>query len=414
MDIEGLINTRDRSTELHLATTSFSLPPSTSRSHDPTSATSFTFPDLSPTAIDNTGFPTPDFSYQPRKRSSQDGTLGGPHPSPPSRKKSSGTNKGEQGRMSFAKDYPRRRALQACQICRARKTKCDNERPNCGSCEALGVECNYNEAPASKYFPFLLKRVADDRLDQGSVMVLDRLARIEGILADQTARLTQLQSREHLSLTQLSTSPLSVMDTSSSTTLPPEQPHQVLLRPQLSTLNVPPGGHTSVDAVFGLPIILNILPKSRNEVRRQSYLIQSDLEDTMTAPARHPTTPNLSREVTTKLIDAYLSIVYPKNPIINRTDLRQMHLELLSNGPRWDTKTCLVFIILALGAIAIVDHDPNPVPAGANHTDYLDAALQRFGFVLMRTDIEAIQTTYLFGYPASSDFIDVAYITCMI
>ena len=228
-------------------------------------------------------------------------------------------------------------------------------------------------------------------------MVLDRLARIEGILADQTARLTQLQSRENISPNQLSTSPFSAMDTSSSTTFPPE-PHPVLLRPQLSTLNVPPGGYTSIDAVFGLPVILNILPKSREEVRRQSYLIQSDLEDTMTAPARHPTTPNLSREVTTKLIDAYFSIVYPKNPIINRSDLRQMHLDVLSNGPKWDTKTCLVFIILALGAIAIVDHDLNPVPAGANHTDYLDAALQRFGFVLMRTDIEAIQTTYLFGY----------------
>ena len=115
-------------------------------------------------------------------------------------------------------------------------------------------------------------------------------------------------------------------------------------------------------------------------------------------PPRHPTTPNLSREVTTKLLDAYFSIVYPKNPIINRADLRQMHLDVLSHGPQWDTKSCLVFIVLALGAIAIVDHDPNPIPTGAHHTDYLDAALQRFGFVLMRTDIEAIQTTYLFGY----------------
>lgn len=229
-------------------------------------------------------------------------------------------------------------------------------------------------------------------------MVLDRLARIEGILADQTARLTQLQTREHLSPNQLTTSPFSAMDTSSSTTFPPEQTQAILLRPQLSTLNVPPGGHTSVDAVFGLPVILNILPKSRNEVRRQSYLIQSELQETLTAPARHPTTPNLSREVTTKLIDAYFSIVYPKNPIINRADLRQMHLDVLSNGPKWNTETCLVFIILALGAIAIVDHDPTPVPAGAHHTDYLDAALQRFGFVLMRTDIQAIQTTYLFGY----------------
>ena len=242
------------------------------------------------------------------------------------------------------------------------------------------------------------------RLDQGSVMVLDRLARIEVILNDQTARLSQLQSRDNLSPQQLSTSPYSAMDTSSSATFPNERPHPpILLRPQLSTLNVPPGGHTSVDAMFGLPVIQNLLPHSRDKVRQQSYLIETDLQATLDTPPRHPTTPNLSREYTAKLLDAYFSIVYPKNPILNRAELRQMHLDVLSHGPQWDTRSCLVFIVLALGAIAVVDHDPNPVPAGAHHTDYLDAALQRFGFVLMRTDVEAIQTTYLFGYHVSAE-----------
>ena len=228
-------------------------------------------------------------------------------------------------------------------------------------------------------------------------MVLDRLARIEGILNDQTIRLSQLQIHDNVSPNQMSTSPFSTMDTTSSATFSVERPHHGL-RPKLSTLNVPPGGHTSIDTMFALPVILNLLPYSHDKVRRQSYLIQTDLEDTLQTPARHPTTPNLSREVTTKLLDAYLSIVYPKNPILHRADLRQMHLDILNQGPQWDTKSCLVFIVLALGAIAIVDHDPNPIPAGAHHTDYLDAALQRFGFVLMRTDLEAIQTTYLFGY----------------
>jgi len=226
-------------------------------------------------------------------------------------------------------------------------------------------------------------------------MVLDRLARIEGILNDQTARISALQLRDSVSPNHFVTSPF---DSSSSGTFPAERHPAILLRPQLATLNVPPGGHTSVDAVFGLPVILSLLPQSREKVRRQSYLIEADLQDTLETPPRHPTTPNLSREYTTKLVDSYLSIVYPKNPILNRTDLRSMHLELLRDGPKWDTQSCLVFIVLALGAIAIVDHDPNPVPPGAHHTDYLDAALQRFGFVLMRTDIEAIQTTYLFGY----------------
>ena len=238
-------------------------------------------------------------------------------------------------------------------------------------------------------------------------MVLDRLARIEGILNDQTARLSQLQHRgtgDLSSPNQLSASPYSALETASSTTFhqtitqaDASHSHPILLRPQLSILNVPSGGHTSIDAMFALPVILHLLPHSRDKVRRQSYLIEFDLQETLDTPPRHPTTPNLSREYTTKLLDSYFSIVYPKNPILNRVDLRSAHLEMLRSGPRWDTRTCLVFIVLALGAIAIVDHDPNPIPAGAHHADYLDAALQRFGLVLMRTDIEAIQTTYLFG-----------------
>ena len=246
-------------------------------------------------------------------------------------------------------------------------------------------------------------------------MVLDRLARIEGILNDQTLKLAQLQVRENLSPNQASSSPFSAMESSSSTTFQGhDRPHPLLLRPQLSTLNVPPGGHTSVDSMFGLPVILSMLPQSHDKVRRQSYLIQADLEDTMLTPPRHPTTPNLSREITTKLLDAYLSIVYPKNPILNRAGLREALMGVLKDGPQWDTKTCLVFIVLALGAIAIVDHDPNPVPPGGGHTDYLDAALQRFGFVLMRTDIEAIQTTYLFGCVFLNKVADLVCITCMI
>ena len=42
---------------------------------------------------------------------------------------------------------PRRRALQACEACRAKKSKCDNERPSCGSCVQHNVECVYKGTP---------------------------------------------------------------------------------------------------------------------------------------------------------------------------------------------------------------------------------------------------------------------------
>ncbi|EXJ80114.1 hypothetical protein A1O1_08256 [Capronia coronata CBS 617.96] len=40
-------------------------------------------------------------------------------------------------------DYPRKRALVACEVCRLRKTKCDAVRPQCSFCAGLDLECVY-------------------------------------------------------------------------------------------------------------------------------------------------------------------------------------------------------------------------------------------------------------------------------
>ena len=37
--------------------------------------------------------------------------------------------------------YPRKRANKACQVCRARRTKCDNKKPSCSFCEKVGTQC---------------------------------------------------------------------------------------------------------------------------------------------------------------------------------------------------------------------------------------------------------------------------------
>lgn len=39
--------------------------------------------------------------------------------------------------------YPRKRAAIACQLCRSRKSKCDNRRPTCGACSQAGAQCVY-------------------------------------------------------------------------------------------------------------------------------------------------------------------------------------------------------------------------------------------------------------------------------
>jgi hypothetical protein len=65
-------------------------------------------------------------------------------------------------------DYPRRRAVIACDICRSRKSKCDGGKPKCKLCADLGAVCSYRE-PGVK-------------LDAGDKLILERLASIESLL----------------------------------------------------------------------------------------------------------------------------------------------------------------------------------------------------------------------------------------
>lgn len=41
-------------------------------------------------------------------------------------------------------------AVLACETCRSKKTRCDEDRPKCGLCKSLGVECNYGERRLTK------------------------------------------------------------------------------------------------------------------------------------------------------------------------------------------------------------------------------------------------------------------------
>ncbi|EME42139.1 hypothetical protein DOTSEDRAFT_73058 [Dothistroma septosporum NZE10] len=65
-------------------------------------------------------------------------------------------------------DYPRRRAVIACEVCRSRKSRCDGGRPKCKLCAELSADCVYRE-PGIK-------------LDAGDKLILERLAHIEGLL----------------------------------------------------------------------------------------------------------------------------------------------------------------------------------------------------------------------------------------
>ncbi|PVH98507.1 hypothetical protein DM02DRAFT_682156 [Periconia macrospinosa] len=62
--------------------------------------------------------------------------------------------------------YRRKRAVQACLTCRARKSRCDGRRPQCGFCAGINSDCHYPDIEATT-------------LDKGSVMILERMKAME-------------------------------------------------------------------------------------------------------------------------------------------------------------------------------------------------------------------------------------------
>jgi len=47
---------------------------------------------------------------------------------------------------------------QACDICRARKTRCDEDRPRCGYCRNMNLDCTYQEPRPTKYVSIFIQQ----------------------------------------------------------------------------------------------------------------------------------------------------------------------------------------------------------------------------------------------------------------
>lgn len=87
--------------------------------------------------------------------------------------------------------YPRKRAVTACQLCRARKTKCDNQRPSCRICLSVGAPCEYTDRNDHSSCGYLSPQYADMwwltiqlRFDAASLEIIDRLNRIQASQQD--------------------------------------------------------------------------------------------------------------------------------------------------------------------------------------------------------------------------------------
>jgi hypothetical protein len=246
--------------------------------------------------------------------------------------------------------YPRKRAVTACQVCRGRRTRCDQKRP-CSFCEAIGADCVYEPAALGSF-------------DPASLAILDKLDRLERRLE---------QSIE----TAPKRAPRSLVNTLTS----PAQSQLGAFLP------------TPIDAVLRWSIYRELITPAQST---------SPL-DIVNTPAPSfdylGSTIELDPSCCHTWLDNFFEEVNIKNPVLDEGATRRMVRQICLDGVGWDTESCLALLVCANGAVIrpfpslSITQDVDMAPA----MSLFRAAQKRLGPVLTKSGVIQAQCAFLAG-----------------
>ena len=304
--------------------------------------------------------------------------------------------------------YPRKRANTACQVCRARKTKCDNKKPSCSYCMSVGATCIQSPVDLSSFDPASLK-------------ILDRLDDLERILRNAPALSPVLGIDGPLP--PLNLSPVSAELSSASNGNGHNGNHlaysPVLQADQLASAYGQDRRHSNnghEDSGFAQNGILieSVLPTRIDQVldwpifngtKHQGSPIYRAPPDAMTSPgggaASLAALVDMESHRIYRLLDNFFLYIHCKNPILDETAARKLVGRAFLDGIDWSPASCLAMIICALGCIA-TPFGPSPETrigsqAYADSQVFFQAAQKRIGILLVRSDIVGAQCLFLSG-----------------
>ncbi|KAH8895203.1 hypothetical protein GQ53DRAFT_629904, partial [Thozetella sp. PMI_491] len=258
--------------------------------------------------------------------------------------------------------YRRQRANNACQVCRSRKTKCDNAKPSCSFCLKVGATCVQSPVDLSSF-------------DPASLRILERLDELEQVMRSTSHSNTPLPS---YSLAEAS---------------PSSEPSRT------SLVTGEPGSPLpySLDTLLGQQEFC-IGPNAE-----QPYHALVSWRNTSqgATPASLGPGFDLESQSTNLLLENFFNYVHCKNPIFEEAETRQLVTRIFLEGIDWSAEACLALLICALGSIAQPfgsngDEPPHPsVPSSAD--GFFKAAQKRMGVILTSSDIIGPQCLFLAG-----------------
>ncbi|KAN0103432.1 hypothetical protein V8E51_011745 [Hyaloscypha variabilis] len=296
-------------------------------------------------------------------------------------------------------------AAQACDTCRLRKQKCDEQRPKCSLCQRMKLDCRYKELPPTKK-------------DQTLVQILDRLKSLEGKVDRIPIRApiptgfgpAQPSPTSQPSVSATIDDPISCSASSS----PQKSTHKMLTWPAIQQL-----------LLQSLPSNLGDLKSFEQEgsafiVRMQRGTPNLPLDESLEAQPfvgmqTQATTaiggariafPALTRDMMDRFATAYFdtfNFIYPFMDRQNFTSdtLPRVHAE----GFNGDTDSVIALLVFALGEVAIEGSRGNPIevhqgrPSGVRGGTssrppglaLFNEARKRLGFVLTGCALENVQ-----------------------
>ncbi|KAH8676761.1 hypothetical protein BGZ60DRAFT_468641 [Tricladium varicosporioides] len=312
-------------------------------------------------------------------------------------------------------------ATQACETCRSRKQKCDEQRPKCGLCQRMKLECRYREPQPTKK-------------DKTLVEILDRLKSLEGKVdriplrapiptgfgppqSSPSSQPSFQTETESLSSSSLLRPPYQPSTTTSSKSRPYRHAtaaHKMLTWPAIQQLllQAVPSNISDLKSLelHGSAFVVRMQKGSPNlpldENLQAIPFVGMQSQATRTSGGARTTFPTLTKDVMHRLATAYFDTFNLVYPFMDRQNFLSDTLsQVQTEGFSGDTDSVLALLVFALGELAIEGSRGHPIESHEGHASgvrggtaikppglaLFNEARKRIGFVLTECDLENVQ-----------------------
>lgn len=322
-------------------------------------------------------------------------------------------------------------AAQACDTCRSRKQKCDEQRPRCATCQKFELECRYREPQPTKK-------------DKTLVEILERIKTLEDKIDNLALQGIASPNSSSLFGGPLVQTPAPIAGGSSGS-----GSSGAFHPPSLADISRMPGNTamykyaSSVRALLAWPVVQELLksgssstpgfdPASKAEQDGISTLLGAPQSTPLAHPGstfgRHPSLDppamssspavppvlhSLGWETMQTLTKAYFDTFNLLHPIVDRHAFVSTTLPaVMTNGLVLDdsVQSTLACLIFALGEVAVDAYNDQSQGLSGGTTNeaqhpglaFFNEARRRMGFNLTECNLENVQILALAGYVSCS------------